>query len=62
MNINPDVLLLFIPVEKEEFESYELITAAEVSDDEELALSHPKRVVKKKTLEDFVEGINMKHL
>lgn len=62
MNINADVSLSFIPVEKEECESYELSTAAEVSDDEELALSRPKRVVKKKTLEDFVECINMKHL
>lgn len=50
-----------IPVDKEECESYELTTAAE-DDGEKLPHSRAKRVVKKRTLEDFVEGINMKQL
>lgn len=61
MNINADASFSLIPVDKEECESYELTTAAE-DDEEQQARSRPKRVVKKRTLEDFVEGINMKQL
>ncbi|MED6285740.1 hypothetical protein CHARACLAT_032233 [Characodon lateralis] len=49
----------FSSMDKEECVSYELTTAAK-DDEEQQVHSRPKRVVKKRTLEDFVEGINMK--
>lgn len=61
MNINADASFSLIPVDKEECETYELTTAAE-DDEEQLIHPRPKRVVKKRTFEDFVEGMNRKPL
>ncbi len=48
-------------VDREECELYNFSTAAEGSGDE-LAISKPKRIGKKKTFDDFVEGMIMKQL
>ncbi len=48
-------------MDREECELYNFSTAAEGSGDE-LAISKPKRIGKKKTFDDFVEGMIMKQL